>query len=136
MQRRAVKKEDNKVFTKFVDTHDEKLLLRNHKKQVEISPRSSVKTLNPPALIRNSYQAADTSPFRSPRKDQILSSRWDTSSNRSRLFLGRSVEMRPESLRAVKLKNNLRGNLSPDQAAFFERHNIGGSFEDEASDPQ
>ena len=39
LQRRAVKKEDNKVFEKFVDAHDEKLILRNAKKT---SPRNSL----------------------------------------------------------------------------------------------
>ena len=36
---RSVKKADDKVFGKFVNAHDEKLILRNHNKKAELSPR-------------------------------------------------------------------------------------------------
>ena len=68
LQRRAVKKEDNKVFEKFVDAHDEKLILRNAKKQVELSPRASVNQLINSS--QNLLQGSASSPFRSsPRRD-------------------------------------------------------------------
>ena len=40
-QRRDESVEDRKVFSKFVNAHDEKLILRQHAKQIETSPRNS-----------------------------------------------------------------------------------------------
>lgn len=42
LQARQDRKEEKKVFNKFVSAHDEKLVLRSHAKQVELSPRSSI----------------------------------------------------------------------------------------------